>query len=238
MSCPKCLARRPGKPALAAGRISSTQPPIQVGIFGMDGGGAEGGRPAPELSEGTKIPGEPVFLVPSPSPGWTWPLRFRTLASASARRTPVMVSCILSRSWSPAFHEVEPRAVHRSRSGSRRSPLGPKPLKDPLGLDPAPRSLRSENPPVASGQRAGPVRFEPRVSPDFRAAVSLGLLTFAPNPVDGKRPNPAGCAEPPRPRWTTLCISVGGPKSRKRISGLRFPQKAVRSSVGRRSSHG
>ena len=90
---------------------------------------------------------------------------------------------------------------------------GPKPSKSPLGLDPAPRSLRSENPPVASGQRAGPVRFEPRVSPDFRAAVSLGLLTFAPNPLDGKRPNPAGCAEPPRPRWTTLCISVGGPNS-------------------------
>ena len=144
---------------------------------------------------------------------------------ASARRTPAMVSCILSRSWSPAFHEVEPRAVHRSRSGSLRSPLRPKPLKDPLGLDPVSRPLRSK-PPGAFDQRAGPVRFEPRVSPDFRAAVSLGLLTFAPNAVDGKRPNPAGCAEPPRPRWTTLCISVGGWDSRKRISGLCCPQKA------------
>src|SRR5690606_12971681 len=69
-------------------------------------GGPAGPNPGPELSEGTKIPGEPAFLVPSPSPGWTWPLRFRTLASASARRTPVMVGCILSRSWSLAFHEV------------------------------------------------------------------------------------------------------------------------------------
>ena len=115
---------------------------------------------------------------------------------------------------------------------------GPKPSKSPLGLDPAPRSLRSENPPVASGQRAGPVRFEPRVSPDFRAAVSLGLLTFAPNPLDGKRPNLAGCAEPPRARWTTLCISVGGPNWLSRISGLCCPQKRAEHGAFRRSSGG
>ena len=61
----------------------------------------------PELSEGTRLPGGPVCFVPSPSPGWTWPLRFRTLASASSEQALRKVGCILSRSWSLAYRLAE-----------------------------------------------------------------------------------------------------------------------------------
>lgn len=70
--------------------------------------------------------------------------------------------------------------------------LRPKPLKSPLGLDPVSRPLRSK-PPGAFDQRAGPVRFEPRVSPVFRAAVSLGLIKLAPIRGCGKRSGTGCC---------------------------------------------
>ena len=59
-------------------------------------------------------------------------------------------------------------------------------------------------------QSAGPACLKSRFSPDFRAAVSLGLLTFAPNAVDGKRPISPRCAPLPPGRCTSLCTSVGG----------------------------
>jgi hypothetical protein len=59
-----------------------------------------------------------------------------------------------------------------------------------------------------SESRTGPLDL--RVSPDFRAAVSLGLLTFPRNPLLGKRPNQSVCAEFSRTRWASLWISVGG----------------------------
>ena len=49
-------------------KVDSLMTSGPVGVFQ-----GERKNPGPELSEGTKSPGEPVFLVPSPSPGWTWP---------------------------------------------------------------------------------------------------------------------------------------------------------------------
>ena len=43
------------------------------------------------------------------------------------------------------------------------------------------------------GQRAGPTRLKFPVSRDFRAAVSLGLITFAPMPGSGKRSETRDC---------------------------------------------
>ena len=67
----------------------------------------------PELSEGTKVPasGSPRPLAKS---GLDLAVEVQGPGLATAGRTPAVVGCILSRSWSPAFHEVEPRAVHRS----------------------------------------------------------------------------------------------------------------------------
>ena len=79
---------------------------------------------------------------------------------------------------------------------------------------------------IALGQRAGPTRLKFRLSPDFRAAVSLGLLTFALNPLDGKRLKSRGCAASGERRWTTLLTSVDGRDSLWRINDLACPQKA------------
>ena len=45
------------------------------------------------------------------------------------------------------------------------------------------RPFGSEDRARKPGQRAGPVRFEPQVTLVFRAAVSLGPLTFRRNPL-------------------------------------------------------
>src|SRR5690606_36469835 len=89
-----------------------------------------------------------------------------------------------------------------------------------------------------SESRTGPLDL--RVSPDFRAAVSLGLLTFPRNPLLGKRPNQSVCVEFSRTRWASLWISVGGRNSRRRISALCCPQQkgaAVRQPLDRRPPH-
>jgi len=73
------------------------------------------------------------------------------------------VGCILSRSWSLAFRRLR-CVVHRSRSGS---PVRPTATAGNWSLDPARRTLRSEDRPVTSGRRAGPVRLISGVSPGF-----------------------------------------------------------------------
>ena len=149
-------------------------------------------NPWPGIERGDEDPRRTGSPRPLAKSGLDLAIEVQNPGFASARRTPAMVSCILSRSWSPAFHEVEPL---RRPSIPIRFPLGfrrPKPLKSPLGLDPVSRPLRSK-PPGAFDQRAGPVRFEPRVSPVFRAAVSLGLIKLAPIRRSGKRSGMTVC---------------------------------------------
>ncbi|NBW08155.1 MAG: hypothetical protein EBR82_09030 [Caulobacteraceae bacterium] len=108
-----------------------------------------------------------------------------------------MVRCILA---APArcrsVEDCVPAVVHRSRSGSLAGPSR-RSGSALQSLDPAVPSrfvARGRQwKTVWSESRTDPL--EPRFSPDFRAAVSLGLLTFAPNPLDGKRPNFTVCAK-------------------------------------------
>ena len=144
----------------------------------------------PELSEGTTLPGGPVRLVPSPSPGWTWPLRFRTLAWASRGRTPSTVGCILSRSGPSAFRGAGPRRPSIPIRFSVDPPAEAVEVREPGSCLP---SGRSEDRPRRRVREPGRFALSPgsppfSVSPVFRAAVSLGPLTFAPNGLDGKRP--------------------------------------------------
>jgi len=162
---------------------------------------AGGGWRAPELSEGTWSPGEPAFHVPSPSPGWTWPLRVRPRLGAGGANPSHGLADACRSLVRRRSHGVAAMDVQRSRPGSsmaRRTPLA-KPWSC--------RLVRLRERPV---QSAGPTRLEPRLSPDFRAAVSLGPLTFRRKPLSGKRPKTGGCAQPPPAQWASLCISVGG----------------------------
>jgi len=96
--------------------------------------------PEPELSEGTNRPVEPLRFVPSPSPGWTWPLR--------------------SGPW-PGRQRSEPRwrsavscgsgPVASRRSGLRRLPI---PIRFPeVWAETLPRSLDPVPCPLRSGDR-------------------------------------------------------------------------------------
>ena len=78
-------------------RATASRTIAQTGIERGDEGPRRTGFPRPLAKSGLDL------AIEVQDPGF-----------ASARRTPAMVGCILSRSWSPAFHEVEPRAVHRS----------------------------------------------------------------------------------------------------------------------------
>jgi hypothetical protein len=163
---------------------------------------AMGRRRDARIERGDESPVEPVLASPRQVRVGTWPLRFRTLAWAPARRTPKTVGCILAapvrcrcaedfrprrRSSIPAWFLSAPR---RNAKGLRPGPCP--------GFPRPPKWLGT------LGQRAGPTRLKFRLSPDFRAAVSLGLLTFAPNPLDGKRPNSPRCATSPGARCITL----------------------------------
>ena len=75
------------------------------------------------------------------------------------------VGCILSRSWSWASHGIA------SASSLDPDPVllfvvDPETVED-WSLDPACRTLRSEDRPIAPGRRAGPVRLMSGVSPGF-----------------------------------------------------------------------
>ena len=75
------------------------------------------------------------------------------------------VGCVLSRSWSWASHGIA------SASSVDPDPVlsflvDPETVED-WSLDPACRTLRSEDRPIAPGRRAGPVRLMSGVSPGF-----------------------------------------------------------------------
>ena len=75
------------------------------------------------------------------------------------------VGCVLSRSWSWASHGIA------TVSSLDPDPVllfvvDPKTVED-WSLDPACRTLRSEDRPIAPGRRAGPVRLMSGVSPGF-----------------------------------------------------------------------
>jgi hypothetical protein len=102
---------------------------------------------ARELSEGTKGLGEPVLLVPSPSPGWTWPLRFSDpgfgISEASLDDGQLYLLALLvsgvPQVWPAPSFDPDPVPF--------RFRLRPKPSTSPWGLDPAFRPLRSEDRP-------------------------------------------------------------------------------------------
>ena len=163
---------QPGRKGRGVNRVTALKVAVPRSSRSMTVGRAQAGsgrvarRGQPELSEGTKVPGEPASLVPSPSPGWTWPLRFRTLA-LQRRGEPRRWSAVSCRA--PGL-----RRSTRSSLASSIDPdpvpsglLRPKPSKGPLGLDPVPRPSGSK-PPGAFDQRAGPVRLIPG-SPRFSA---------------------------------------------------------------------
>ena len=169
----------------------------KVGPVGGEKRGMSG-RAGPELSGGTpRVQAEAVFLcVPPPSPGWTWPLRFRTLAFVSTGE-PGEGRLYSGDSWLPAFRGAGPRRPEVPAWFP--CPVRPKPSgSEAWAL--SGRLDRSEDRPWRPDQRAGPVRFEPRVSPVFRAAVSLGPLTFRRNRLLGKRSNLRPWA-PDRDSW-------------------------------------
>ncbi len=108
--------------------------------------------------------------------------RVRTSAWASSGREPARtVGCILSRSGSQAFRGLRPRRPSIPIRFSLRPPV----LKTVEGRKPGSRLTPVTILKIAryagSESRAGPL--EAGVSPDFRAAVSLGLLTFSRKPV-------------------------------------------------------
>ena len=118
----------------------------------------------PKLSEGTKHPGEPVLFVPSPSPGWDLAVRVRASASAPCQANlegRSAVSCRAPGLW---------RSADCAASSIDPDPVPPYVRRRTAGnwsLDPARRTLRSEDRPVTSGRRAGPVRLISGVSPGF-----------------------------------------------------------------------
>ena len=116
------------------------------------------------MSEGTKRPGEPVLFVPSPSPGWDLAVRVRASASAPCQANlegRSAVSCRAPGLW---------RSADCAASSVDPDPVPPYIRRRTAGnwsLDPARRTLRSEDRPVTSGRRAGPVRLISGVSPGF-----------------------------------------------------------------------
>ena len=162
---------------------------------------AMGRRLGSGIERGDESPGEPVLASPRQVRVGTWPLRFRTLASASARRTSKMVGCILA---APVRHRSGPACAVPSFVDPGLVPVRAAPKRQTPGAWALPGI--SESTEVAwnpwSESRTDPL--EARLSPDYRAAVSLGVLTFAPNPVDGKRPKRPRCATWRAARWTTL----------------------------------
>ena len=65
------------------------------------------GKPGPGIERGDEEHRQAGFPRPLAKSGLDLAIEVRTLASASAGRTPMTVGCILSRSWSPAFRKVE-----------------------------------------------------------------------------------------------------------------------------------
>jgi hypothetical protein len=156
----------------------------------------------PRIERGDESPVKPVLASPRQVRVGTWPLRFRTLASAPAGRTPKTVGCILAA-------PVRCRSAEDFRPRRRSSilawfPSTPRRNAKGLGPGPCPGFPRPPKRLGNLGQRAGPTRLKFRLSPDFRAAVSLGPLTFRRKPLDGKRPDSPRCARRPGGRWTTL----------------------------------
>jgi len=158
---------------------------------GPDGLGPDAGA---GIERGDDSPVEPVLSSPHQVRVGTWPLRFRALALTPAERTPEAFGCILSAPgpWRLAGDCAPPSSIDPGPvlpDGSHRSVPHPEPWPCPDFAAVARRRLWRN---AGSESRTDPL--ETPVSPDFRAAVSLGLLTFAPNALNGKRLNSLGCA--------------------------------------------
>lgn len=148
-------------------------------------------------------------------------MRFRALASWR-RANPAPIGCILA---TPGSRRLAGRSLRRPKvpawfPWSSR----PKPFRSGAWAPPVawigPKTARG----AGSESRTGPL--EPRVSPVFRAAVSLGLMTFRRNRRSGKHPIRGVCAKAPPRRCTSRCISVDGRDLLRPISDLVCPQKA------------
>ena len=108
------------------------------------------------IERGDESPVEPVLASPRQVRVGTWPLRFRTLAWAPARRTPKTVSCILA---APVRCRCAEDFRPRRRSSIPTWFLSA-PRRNAKGLRPGPCPGFPRPPkwPGTLGQRAGPTR--------------------------------------------------------------------------------
>ena len=91
------------------------------------------------------------------------------------------------------------RPAPEPRSGVRRVP--------PSGLDRKPSSP-----------------LEARVSPEFRAAMSVGEIKVTPNRFSGKRPVWRGCDRSGEGLWKTVTLAVDGFEKPSQCKAVSFPQ--------------
>ncbi len=136
------------------------------------------------------------------------------------------------RGWPASSFDPDP--VLRGPAGrGRRSPGA--------WILPPVRSIR--RPPEASGQRAGPVRLEPRF-PAFQRLPGFPRRRV-PRPLDVRAewarrqaPEFSPCAEAGPSRCTSLCISVDGSKFPRLLKRVACPQFRVVCPVGKAASGG
>lgn len=153
-------------------------------------------------------PGEPSASAPHQVRVGRWSVTGRV--SASWRRAnPAPVGCSLS---------------HLGLDGRQVPLLLREPGSSAGRPAPEPRSGVRRVPP--SGLYRKPSSpLEARVSPEFRAAMSVGEIKVTPNRFGDKRLDPTGCAKRRRARWITGVRPVDAFKKPSRCRGVSCPQQ-------------